>query len=322
MLRNAVLILCIIIFLLYGWPVFFKPLTRQELSRFTQQPKERIPKQVFIYPHVKCMESLTKQSVIVVLSQASNVERRNAIRQTWGQEEMQRKYNFSLYFIVGVEKNVDTKKLHDENVDIIQVDVKEHYYGITAKVIEAFNWVTHHCFESSYFFKVDDDVYFDLRFFKEIGRYDEHLKFKNILGFCYLSGTRPFRLISKFRVSYEDYPFRMYPPYCGGPGYLMTIDTARKIYQEMRYSKQYLLEDVYVGMLAYKQGFSVKHIDNFVYAMNMGLHDIFIECARITHNLTPELIIKLWNDQNRKGFNVNECLSLPSFLNKLFFWTW
>ncbi|OWF36794.1 Beta-1,3-galactosyltransferase brn [Mizuhopecten yessoensis] len=242
--------------------------------KFTNLQEERKPIQVVIHPNWKCKELSRKNTVIMVLSKASNRLQRETIRRTWGHPKMQSSYNFSLYFVIGKEQNDDFDEIKTENEDVLQIDIKENYFNISEKVIEALNWVPQSCSESRYFLKIDDDVYFNLNFLKKINKDEQYLPDDVILGDC-LPETKPYRLTTKFTVSFEEYPFVRYPPYCGGPGYVMTLPTARKLHREMTHTKTFKFEDVYVGIVAYKIGISIKNVDHFVYAMDKYVHSFF-----------------------------------------------
>ncbi|XP_060079487.1 beta-1,3-galactosyltransferase 5-like [Ylistrum balloti] len=304
--RNArICLLCLMIIGIFSlcFPLY-KPLTISGVVEYTHLNDKRQPKQVFIRPKLKCKENSMKNTVVMVLNKASSLLRREAIRETWGHPAIQAKYNFSLYFVIGNERNSDLTETDVRYGDILHVDVNENYFNITEKVIEAMNWATHACPESSFFFKIDDDVYFNVEFLREIQNDEKYVPDNVILGDC-LPETKPYRMTSKFRVSYDQYPFQFYPPYCGGPGYVMTLNTARNIYSEMLNTKTFEFEDVYVGIAAYKLGITVKNVEYFIYAMDNYIHDFYINCAMITHNLTPEYIRKLWKDRHRRN-NV-EC---------------
>lgn len=282
----------------------YEPLTVPGIMDHTLLLTERKPSTVLLNPKVKCKDKSTSDTVIIVLNQASSSSRRDAIRQTWGHPEMQRKYNFSIYFIIGNEQNVDLTERDKDYEDILHVDIDEDYFNITEKVIEALNWATHSCYRSSYFFKIDDDVFFDLEFLRKIQTDRSYVPDDVIRGDC-IQETSPYRWTSKFKVSHEEYPFQSFPPYCGGPGYVMTLRTANKLYHEMVNTKVFKFEDVYVGIAAFKQGIDVHKVDYFIYAMDRTPRKFYIKCARIVHNLTPELISKFWNERDR-GMDV-EC---------------
>ncbi|XP_021368797.1 UDP-GalNAc:beta-1,3-N-acetylgalactosaminyltransferase 1-like [Mizuhopecten yessoensis] len=237
--------------------VSLKDQTAETLSlpglRSFMQQGERIGIPFLIQPKLKCNQESERSTVITVLSKTSNLPQREAIRQTWGCSKMQKKYNFSVFFVIGTV--TDASSLKNEVFlygDIIQVDIPESYYNLVEKTIAAFKWVTELCFEPRFFFKMDDDVYFDLEFLKVIQ--NTYLSDDVIHGKC-VYGVPPYRYLDaegdKFKVSLDQYPFNTYPPYCGGPGYFMTSHTANKMYLMMKTARSFKFEDVYVGMVVH-----------------------------------------------------------------------
>ncbi|XP_033760372.1 beta-1,3-galactosyltransferase 5-like [Pecten maximus] len=285
-------------------------LSVSDIFRFTNQ-EMRPSKGIIIHPKKTCEKACKNNIVITVVSKTSNTDRRQTIRQTWGHTEMQRKYNFCLFFVVGTEENVDiSKEANSENGDIVQVNVSENYYRLTEKVIETFNWIINFCQEPRYFFKMDDDVYFDLEFLNEFYQDEYYLPDDILLGSCKQS-TAVSRVRSKYHTSFEEYPFESFPPYCGGPGYMMTMNTARKIYHEMLVTKTFKLEDAYLGLAIYKLDIPVKNVDNFIYALDENdgyMQNFNIHCSRISHGLTYKNIQHLWEKRNRRENISGDCL--------------
>ncbi|XP_021356270.1 UDP-GalNAc:beta-1,3-N-acetylgalactosaminyltransferase 1-like [Mizuhopecten yessoensis] len=286
-------------------------LSVSDVSRLTELPEKQISKGILIHPKIKCSERCLQKTAILVISKASNTVQQETVRQTWGHPRMQSKYNFCLFFLLGKENNVDVNKISSANGDILQVNVTENYYSLTNKVMEGFNWVTHFCYEARFFFKTDDDVFFDLEFLKEIEKDNTYLSDDVLLGTC-KRRTPVSRVVSKYHATYDEYPFEFYPPYCGGPGYFMTLNTARKIYGGMLYTKTFKLEDAYLGMVINRLGIPVKHVDNFIYALDNidGYMQYFkIRCSRITHGLSASNIQQLWNQRSSIGIDNNDCSS-------------
>ena len=57
--------------------------------------------------------------------------------------------------------------------------------------------------------------------------------------------------MSKWKVSKEEYPDNVYPPYCPGLGLVMTGDIIPKLYNESLYEPYFWVDDVYfTGLLA------------------------------------------------------------------------
>ncbi|OWF35190.1 beta-1,3-galactosyltransferase 5-like [Mizuhopecten yessoensis] len=283
-----------------------KTLSFPDLLNFSYQDENIQPKPFLVVPNLKHDRQSARNIVVVVLSKASNILQRQTIRQTWGNQDMQIKYNFSVYFVVGKEE-----RDINERGDIVQVDVVEDYYNLTDKTCAAFNWVTQFCREARYFFKVDDDVFLDLDFLIQIQTDSTYLPDDTILGSCQLTAS-PERKWTKWQVSYGEYPFKTYPPFCNGPGYMMTLSTAHKVYVEMTKTRTFKLEDVYVGIVAYKLGLSIKHVENFVFNMNIYvfpwfLNDLFCRCHTIIHYATPENVQQLWDGRAIIGRDKSDC---------------
>ncbi|XP_060072693.1 UDP-GalNAc:beta-1,3-N-acetylgalactosaminyltransferase 1-like [Ylistrum balloti] len=265
---------------------------------------------------MNCKQQVPKSVIITVISKVSNVVQRETIRRTWGNLQMQAKYNFSLYFLLGTEENFDLKDEIILNGDIIQADIMEDYYHLTEKSIEAFKWITLFCHKADYFFKTDDDVFFDLEFLREVQNDGDYLMDDVILGHCVFKGM-PSRVEgTKYEITKDEYPFRFYPPYCGGPGYLMTLNTARKIYSEMLTTRNFKYEDVYLGIVIYRLGLKLKHIDCFVYLKNEKKEKELeknseqycnVRCSRVIHGLKPGDIQHYWDTLGTERRNRKNC---------------
>ncbi|XP_060074231.1 beta-1,3-galactosyltransferase 5-like [Ylistrum balloti] len=298
----------LMVWLFFSQAIHEQTLTLPNLLKFAYQQESLKPIPFSLVPNLKCPKNSTRNIVIMVLSKMSNIVTRHAIRRTWGNREMQIKYNFSMYFVVGREEGVS---LNNDNGDLLQVDVDEDYNNLTYKTIAAFNWVVHYCQGTRHFFKIDDDVYLDLDILSKIQRDANYVPDYAILGSCNQISF-PCRKSSKWQISYEEYPFQILPPFCNGPGYVMTLNTARKIYDEMRNTRVFKYEDVYVGIVAYKLGLSVKNVDNFVYNMNIYVYDwlfsdLFSRCHIITHYVSPGTVQQYWDRRTTFGKDKNDC---------------
>ncbi|XP_069114041.1 beta-1,3-galactosyltransferase 5-like isoform X2 [Argopecten irradians] len=296
-------------------PIDEVTLTHTGLIGFTELSELRTPKSFLIVPKQNVQS--VKNVVIIVVSKASNSLQRETIRKTWGNPRSQIEYNFTLYFLLGREEHGHIDNTYN---DIIQVDIVEDYYNLTDKTVAAFNWVVQHCHEASYFFKVDDDVYLDLAVLGDIQNNDSYLQDNVIIGSC-RQVSSPVRKPGKWQVSYDEYPFTTLPPFCNGPGYAMTIPTARIIYEETRKTKMFKLEDVYVGMVAYRLGISVKHIENFVYDCNTYIYqrllgNLFSRCHTIIHYASSDVVHTLWDQRGMAQRGEKDC----SFLGEIRFY--
>ncbi|XP_069102864.1 beta-1,3-galactosyltransferase 5-like isoform X1 [Argopecten irradians] len=263
-----------------------------------------------IQPKLNCNQQYPTNIVVTVISKAANFIERETIRRTWGSVDMQNRYNFSLYFILGTEENVNNDMEGFLNGDIVQADIKESFYHLTEKTIAAFKWVTLFCHKAKFFFKTDDDVFFDLEFLKEIQNNEISLNDDVVIGDCVFNGLPEREGRPKYELSSFDYPFRNFPPYCGGPGYMLTVITAQKLYNKMLVTRSIKFEDVYVGIVAYRLGLSLKHVKYFVHYMEEEKEKqlFYVTCSRVTHRLEPDHIQRLWDNLGTVRRNREDCI--------------
>ncbi|XP_060086202.1 beta-1,3-galactosyltransferase 5-like [Ylistrum balloti] len=315
--RGKVLILLVIVGILYS---FFRVSlnvqnvvpVKSYLMNFTDRHEERNIFTFLTHPKRRCLQDCVNGTIIMVLSKSSHIMQRRNIRKTWGNLETQIKYNLCVKFLVGYERSVTLRTEIDEFGDTIQVDILESYYNLTKKTIAAFQWVTQFCNETRFFFKVDDDAFVNIAKLNKIQQKYNLLLEDRILGAC-TQYNLPWREESKWKVSYEEYPFETYPPFCFGPGYLMTSSTARKLHQEMYRTRLFKLEDVYIGMVAYRLGIIVQDVDHFIYdfashpLLNQIFIDFYMQCSVIIHYVSKEHIEQLWNERRKLQCNVGQC---------------
>ena len=57
---------------------------------------------------------------------------------------------------------------------------------------------------------------------------------------------------SKWHVTLEEYPYRLWPPYPTGGAFFMPFETAERVQAAMPYVKSFRIDDVYVGLIAWK----------------------------------------------------------------------
>ncbi len=121
-----------------------------------------------------CQDVAANRSVfIAVISAPDHFEKRNLIRQTWrkhlnssgNQEGLMGLAGFS--FSLGLtENNVTQSKIDEESKtygDILQSEMSDSYRNLTLKLGGLFNWLYKNCEKVDFVFKVDDDVYVNVR---------------------------------------------------------------------------------------------------------------------------------------------------------------
>jgi beta-1,3-galactosyltransferase 1 len=103
----------------------------------------------------------------MVCSGASNVEARNAIRETWGRERLILGNNVSLFFLLGETANsslqYDVMLESDRFGDIIEERFIDSYNNLTLKSVVMLKLVSSYCANSTkYLLKIDDDMFVNM----------------------------------------------------------------------------------------------------------------------------------------------------------------
>ena len=119
-----------------------------------------------------CHEVTANRSIfIAVISAPDNFEKRNLIRQTW-RKNLNSNHDgvmglSGFAFSLGMTQNNMTQSKIDQESkmygDIIQSDVLDSYKNLTLKLVGLFNWLYRNCAKADFVFKVDDDVYVNVR---------------------------------------------------------------------------------------------------------------------------------------------------------------
>ncbi|RWS24768.1 hypothetical protein B4U80_08322, partial [Leptotrombidium deliense] len=191
-----------------------------------------------------------KQTVMVVLviSCRQNIDRRNAIRETWvklGNHEQ-----FKYYFVIGSlqmsEEHLNSLKAENEtHQDLLLLsNVKDNYSSLTHKVLAAFQWIQR-CVQFQYVLKVDDDSF--VRIDAVLNELLERKKVRTKLFWGYFDGRASVKRKGQWK---EDHWFLCdrYLPYAIGGGYVLSSDLVRFIAENGDSFQMYTSEDVSVGV--------------------------------------------------------------------------
>ncbi|KAJ6669400.1 hypothetical protein lerEdw1_008209 [Lerista edwardsae] len=193
--------------------------------------------------------------VILVASRPTDVKARQAIRLTWGSKKSWWGNQVLTLFLLGhgEERGGIGLSVEDESFlygDVIRQDFLDTYYNLTLKTIMAFRWVTEFCPNARYVMKTDSDVFINT------GNLVKFLLNSNtsenfMTGYVFTNNYSDRWFLSKVYISYRDYPFKIYPPYCSGLGYVLDTRLAHRIYETMSHIKPIKFEDIYVGLCLY-----------------------------------------------------------------------
>ncbi|CAO1432117.1 unnamed protein product [Diamesa hyperborea] len=196
-----------------------------------------------------------------VLSAPNNRNARSAIRRTWGKI-------MKPIFLTGLSDNKSMTFLHNEAKvfnDIIIEDFHDSYQNLTLKVAFLLKNYLRHFPDSQYFFKLDDDVFLNVKLLKNKLR-DENYPRHGLIG-RRMDNYKPHRdQENKFYIPHWLYGKEKLPSYIDGPAYLIPSVKARKMYEAAMDVPLLNLEDVYfTGLVANNHlGFYLDHEKRFI----------------------------------------------------------
>ncbi|XP_042316559.1 UDP-GalNAc:beta-1,3-N-acetylgalactosaminyltransferase 1 [Sceloporus undulatus] len=307
--------LSIICVILMTWYMVFPSHTVMEPKNWMYfYDYEPVYKQNFLFTlreRVKC-EANSPFLVILVTSRPPEVDTRQAIRITWGSQKSWWGKQVVTLFLLGKGTESDDNaalSIEDESIlygDIIQQDFLDTYDNLTLKTIMGFRWVTEFCLSAQYVMKTDADVFINtgnlVKFLLNSNASE------NFMTGYPLVDNHPHRgFHRKTYISYNEYPFKVYPPYCSGLGYILDTKLAHKVYEMMSHVKPLRLEDVYVGICLGILGIGISIPEDaelfFLYRIDFDIckykHLIAV------HNISPQEMIVFWQEITR------ETTSLP-----------
>ncbi|XP_078524196.1 UDP-GalNAc:beta-1,3-N-acetylgalactosaminyltransferase 1-like [Lissotriton helveticus] len=262
--------------------------------------------------HAKC-EDANPFLVILVTSRPKDALVRQTIRLTWGSVDMWLGHQVKTLFLLGREPAEDAKTetlIEEESKlkgDIIQQDFLDSYDNLTLKTIMAFRWFSEFCSNATYIMKADSDVFINtpnlLNFLRNFSSSDSLFT-----GYTLTDTYSQRNILTKNYISYEEYPFRLFPPYCSGLGYVLSGKLALKIYEVMSHVKPIWIEDAYVGMCLKVLNVNV-HVPEktklfFISKLDVSLCNYKSVCA--VHGLSSNELVTVWKAIQNK--TLNTCL--------------
>ncbi|XP_002415149.3 beta-1,3-galactosyltransferase brn-like [Ixodes scapularis] len=244
--------------------------------------------------------------LIVVKSAIAHQAHRNAIRQTWGQEGLFEDVSIRRVFMVGVKADDETAQSalnaeHALHGDLVQADFIDTYYNNTIKTMLSFRWVLEHCPGAQWIFFVDDDCYVSAKNLVHFLRDSMNPTDRYLVGYVY-DEAPPYRSrLSKWYVSLSEYPFSQYPPFPVGCLYLVSRPAIIELYQMARYTRQFRLDDVFLGIVSRKIGLRPLHSDKFRDKNEPEFPEDFVGLVAAHGFDDSARLVRVWERQKRLG---------------------
>ena len=222
---------------------------------------------------------------ILILSSIENVQRRNAIRETW--LNPQQKLSVVEYkFVVGNRNDLELQeqleseqKLH-KDILVFQ-DIMDNFDMLTHKVIETFKWVNKNI-KMDFLLKCDDDS------FVLIDALLETIREENLPTTRFYWGYFRGRSLIKRTGKWAEQDWNLcdkYLPFAFGGGYVLSSDLVTYIVTNSHYLKLFRNEDVTVGAWLSPLAVTRKHDNRFnTESESRGCSNTYL----VSHRETPD----------------------------------
>ncbi|XP_066927786.1 beta-1,3-galactosyltransferase 1-like [Clytia hemisphaerica] len=218
-------------------------------------------------PNVKLLneedlKTFDGQILFLVFSHIGNVDRRTAIRRTWGapmnfpkQRAMFKNATYKVLFITGfvadkIKKAKEESKTHR---DMLITNRTENYFDISRRTQFGIHWTIRNC-KFDFFFKTDDDVFVSIpntyNFFYKDPFAVEH-KTSLYAGLMHMRGGPNRNKNSKWYIDKKRWGQTVYAPFATGMAIILSRNVAERIEPYFQWENVFPLEDVNIGFYVF-----------------------------------------------------------------------
>lgn len=249
--------------------------------------------------------------LVVVKSVIEEHDRREAVRKTWGKEQVIQGMNIKTLFLLGTPstgkdaRNLQALVKYEDRTygDILQWDFMDTFFNLTLKEVNFLRWFNIYCSKVPFIFKGDDDVFVHSQNLVElIGFKIEENKVDNLIIGDTIFKAKPIRnRQSKYFIPKELYD-KPYPPYLGGGGFLMSSQVAHRLFMVSENVELYPIDDVFLGMCLQRLHITpeLHHafrtfgiIKRKVTPLNR--EPCFFRNLIVVHKLGPQELLRMWS---------------------------
>ena len=232
--------------------------------------------------------------LLIISSAPGNFKRRHTIRKTWAFERAFQPRWTTVFLVAQTRDEVVSDALLKEDEahkDLVRGNYYDHYWNQTRKIQMGFEWAVTYC-NFSFLLKLDDDV------FVHIPRVLSFVSAPNTPQKNLYAGNHyrhHFALrAGKWKVTYEEYSQTRYPDFCPGFGYILSQDVVSAFVDTFSSLPFFRLDDVYVGMLADKNGINVTNNKGFEVWHPPKLDCVPTNYTLVRHDVGEECQMKMF----------------------------
>ena len=215
-----------------------------------------------------CADAPNLKYIVYFHSAPGNTERRDLMRQTWGNARLLKDHSSRVVFLVGLPKdNATQENLRTEfaqHGDIVQGNFHDDYRNLTLKGIMGLKWISTYCAQAQYALKSDDDAFVNI--FGVMGVMEKYAD-KNKLVACiaYNEGSMPIlrypRSCYKWCIKYREMiGRRFYPKYCAGLAFLLSGEMVSEMYAASLKTPFFWVDDAFVTGLLPGKVSGIEHV--------------------------------------------------------------
>ncbi|XP_047139118.1 beta-1,3-galactosyltransferase 5 isoform X1 [Hydra vulgaris] len=231
--------------------------------------KESEALEKIVFDFVKKNSSIVYTTIILISSRVNHTERRNLIRESWGNSSFwNTNEKYLIVFVVGIvtAKKTARQMLEEAKVtkDILYANVSEDFYLLAEKVIIGLTWAKNNL-KFKFISKGDDDTFMNI---DNIMKFIKRNQVKNGYFGNKITGAQVIRT-GRYMVTKEEWSSDYYYPYCSGGGFLLTNSSVFKMIQLFDLQKIFRIDDAFIGEVAFQAGIIVHGVNGF-YMFNFG----------------------------------------------------
>ena len=218
-----------------------------------------------------CSDQTSTDILIFVHTRASSIARRRLIRKTWASVRHHDGMHVRTVFVIGRDvKRPQTQAQIEadarEHGDVIQLDFVDSYRNLTLKHMSGLRWALQQCSRDvKLIVKLDDDVWVNMTSLVAFVRVTSQEQLDNNIWCLSKHRVQVIRkLKSKWTVTKEEYPDRLYPTYCMGAATVYTNRSAQRVVEAALHEDFFWVDDVFfTGTLRLKAGLGIRRSSAF-----------------------------------------------------------